>query len=339
MGRNDFSSRIVCRECEKTMKNISSGIHHVTAIASDAQQNLDFYTGTLGLRLVKLTVNFDDPSSYHFYYGDTTGQPGTLLTFFAWPGARRAVQGRGSVYSTALSIPSGALEYWKQRLDMESVAYESFENRLGDNGIQFADPDGMILELIETVAPPTANVWKGATIPPENAILGIYNVSIATTGIEPTANILTGKLGFTKSTIQDERARFQSTSQIGGNVDVLFAPELPRATQGAGAVHHVAFRADSDDSQLRFRAELVRDGLNVSPVMERNYFRSIYFRIASGVLFEIATDAPGMSIDEPLESLGNKLMLPEQYEKYRAEIEKGVQPIQLPNGGTVGVHA
>ena len=321
------------------MKNISSGIHHVTAIASDAQQNLDFYTGILGLRLVKLTVNFDDPTSYHFYYGDTTGQPGTLLTFFAWPGAHRAVQGRGSVYATALGIPVGALGYWKERLTRENVVFDSFENRLGENGVQFSDPDGMILELVETAAPQTANVWKDATISAENAIFGIHGVSIATSGIEPTANILTEKLGFTKSTIENERARFKSSSEIGGYVDVLFAPELPRATQGVGSVHHVAFRAEDDDSQLRFRSELVRDGLNVSPVMERNYFRSIYFRIPGGVLFEIATDAPGMAIDEPVETLGGKLMLPEQYEGYREQIEAGVQPIQLPNGGAVGVRS
>jgi glyoxalase family protein len=321
------------------MKNISSGIHHVTAIASDAQQNLDFYTGTLGLRLVKLTVNFDDPSSYHFYYGDTTGQPGTLLTFFAWAGAYRATQGRGSVYATALGIRSGALDYWKRRLTREGVSFESFENRLGENGIQFFDPDGMILELVETDTPPTANVWEGATIPAENAIFGVHSVSIATSGIEPTARILTDKLGFTKLAIEEERARFKSSSDIGGYVDVLFAPELPRATQGVGGVHHVAFRSESDDSQLRFRADFIRDGLNVSPVMERNYFRSIYFRIPGGVLFEIATDAPGMLIDESLDSLGSKLMLPENYEKYRAEIEAGVQPVQLPSGGVVGVHS
>ena len=312
-------------------------IESVGFTVSDMDRAIDFYTRVLGLRLVKVTVNFDDPNAYHFYYGDTSGAPGTILTFFVWPMGHRVRVGRGGVSATAFSVPLDSLDWWRERLEREGIQIGEFSPRFGEKGLAFSDPDGMILELIETPAPAIANVWKGATIPEKAAIWGFHGVSIFANGIEPTANVLTETLGFEKIGIENGRARFGGKSEIGRFVDVIFAPELPRAGQGTGAVHHIAFRAQDDDSQLRFRAELVRGGANVSPVMERDYFRSIYFREPGGVLFEIATDAPGFAIDEPLENLGGALQLPAQFRAHREKIEANLPRVVLPNGGEIGV--
>ena len=310
-----------------------SGLHHVTAICADAQKNLDFYTQILGLRLVKLTVNFDDPFSYHLYYGDELGRPGTILTFFAWSGGARARAGNQSVAATALAVPIGALEWWKSHLSAQNVDFTTPAIRFGEYLIQFHDPDGLVLELIESPRADSGLAWQNGPIEAQFAIRGLHSVTIAAEGFEFTADVLTRSLGFKpgeKSLLEANRFRFESGPGIGGVVDIACLPDAPRAQSGAGGVHHIAFRVADDGAQTRFRADLVRGGFNVSPVMDRNYFHSIYFREPGGVLFELATDNPGFTVDESAETLGQMLKLPTQLEAYRAQIETRAAKIVLP---------
>jgi glyoxalase family protein len=310
-----------------------SGLHHVTAICSDAQKNLDFYTQVLGLRLVKLTVNFDDPFSYHLYYGDELGRPGTILTFFAWSGAK-ARAGNQSVAATALAVPVGALEWWKTYLAEKSISFTLPVTRFGENLLQFHDPDGLVLEIVESPRADTGFVWKNGSIEAKYAIRGLHSVTIAAEGYEFTANVLTRSLGIkggAESPLEPNRFRFESGQGIGGIVDIVCLPDAPAARGGAGGVHHIAFRVADDGAQTRFRAELVRGNFNVSPIMDRNYFHSIYFREPGGVLFELATDNPGFAIDESAENLGKMLKLPTQLEAYRAQIEERAAKIVLPH--------
>lgn len=293
----------------------SQGLHHITAIASDPQQNVDFYTQILGLRLVKLTVNFDDPSSYHFYYGDTSGEPGTILTFFSWPGAQRARSGQGVVETTHLRAPLGALPFWFERLQKAGVAVEHAEN-----AVRFADFDGLRFEILEDDTPERIAPWT-KTIREEHALSGMAGVSLRVGTIEPTAAVLEDELGFRR----EGNTFFSAT----GDFVRLIAASTPRATMGSGGVHHVAFRCQSEEEQRDWLADLRASGFGASPVMDRDYFRSIYFREPSGILFEIATDAPGFAVDEPLESLGSALRLPAQYEKYRTEIARNLAPLRL----------
>lgn len=314
-------------------RNVSSGLHHVTAITSDPQRNVDFYTKTLGLRLVKLTVNFDDPSSYHFYYGDASGRPGTILTFFAWPGAYPARHGKRSVYATAFTVPAGSLGWWENHLTAVGVEVSREGERYGQKVLSFVDPDGMALELIESATEQLADVWEGSPIGIENAIVGFHSVTLGLDSLEATSRVLTELLGFVRGeNVVDgsTRVRFTSTSEIAGVVDLLHIPDAERATTGVGGVHHVAFRAADDESQLEFQDSVRSAGLNVSPVLDRSYFHSIYFREPGGVLFEIATDAPGFTVDEPLETLGTTLKLPHWMESQRAIIEARVRPLELP---------
>lgn len=310
------------------------GIHHVTGICSDAQTNIDFYTGVLGLRLVKLTVNFDDPSSYHLYYGDELGRPGTILTYFASPGSFRARHGKRSVATTALAVPPGALDFWKQRLTEKQLNFTVPMARFGEDVIQFHDPDGMVLEIIASERAHIGQPWVGGGVPDAYAVRGIHSITIAAEGYEHTAQLLTGPMHFKSqgdaAAVEPNRFRFVAHEGIGGIVDVACVPDAPRATTGAGGVHHVAFRIADNSAQMRVRAGLVREGFNVSPVMDRSYFESIYFREPGGVLFEIATDAPGFTADEDASRLGTRLKLPPWLETYREQIEQQAAPIQLP---------
>lgn len=314
--------------------NPISGLHHVTAICSDAQKNLDFYGGVLGLRLVKLTVNFDDPFSYHLYYGDEIGRPGTILTFFAWPNAAKAQHGNRAVAATAFAVPIGALEWWKGYLTSKNIAFTTPPMRWGEEVIHFHDFDGLRLELIASPRAEAGLAWKNGPIPEDAAIRGFHSVTLAAEGYENTAQLLTGAMGFkndeTPSLLEPNRLRFAVGQGIGSVVDVACLPDAPRAIMGAGGVHHVAFRVSDDAAQTRFRVELVRAGLNASPVMDRSYFHSIYFREPGGVLFEIATDTPGFTVDESVERLGAMLQLPPQLESYRAQIEARLSPLRLP---------
>src|SRR4051812_39988319 len=309
------------------------GIHHVTAITADAQRNIDFYTGVLGLRLVKLTVNFDDPSSYHLYYGDAAGSPGTILTYFAWPGAREGRKGAPQVTVTAFAAPRGSLEFWIERLKSRRVKVDQPSERFGQRFVGFTDPDGMRLEIVESDGG-VGRAWAVPGIAAERALRGFHSITMAEEGYEHTARLLTDTMGFRRAGEDGNRFRFQigtgATGAGGATLDVLCVPGGPRGTMGAGAVHHVAWRTPDDTQQLAWRQTLAAGGFNVSPVMDRTYFHSIYYREPGGVLFEIATDSPGFTFDEPAEQLGTKLMLPPWLASQRSEIERAVPPLKLP---------
>lgn len=309
---------------------ILSGIHHVTAIASAPQRNLDFYTRTLGMRLVKLTVNYDDPGTYHFYFGDELGQPGTILTFFPWPGARQGRQGTGQTTRTSLAVPVESLDYWRNRLEQTGVGFEE-ETRFGAHVIAFADPDWMTVELIGTEGATPGAAWSSGEIPEEYAVRGVHSVTLSETNVERTARLLTEKMGFRKTQEEGNRSRYEvGEGGAGATVDLLHEPDAPQGTTGAGTVHHIAFRTPDDANQIAWRELLNTVGYHVSPVMDRQYFQSIYYREPGGVLFEIATDPPGFIADETPETLGTSLRLPEWLEPRRTVIEQMVAPLQLP---------
>ncbi|MGA3170972.1 MAG: ring-cleaving dioxygenase [Chthoniobacteraceae bacterium] len=304
-----------------------NGLHHVTAIASDAQENVNFYAGTLGLRLVKRTVNFDDPLTYHLYYGTEIGAPGTILTFFAWPNAHRGRVGTGQVNSTALSVPRGSLGWWQERFKTLRVTHDMPLERFGDQVLPFQDSDGMLLELVATEDPRPA--WKGGPIADEYAVRGVHGVTAHEEGYEMTAELLTSTLRFTQVGQQGNRFRYRA-GDGGGMIDLLCTPDGPRSRGGGGTVHHIAWRVPDDADQLAWRKTLVHADMNVSPVLDRQYFHSIYFREPGGVLFEIATDQPGFAADEPKETLGESLKLPPWLEGARGQIEAGLRPITVP---------
>jgi glyoxalase family protein len=302
------------------MTAIITGIHHITAIASNPQVNLDFYTEFLGLRLVKKTVNFDDPATYHFYFGDRSGRPGSIITFFPWPGARRGRHGTGQVAVASFAIPKGAISYWRDRAKTYGVSSAQVLTRFGDEILPLSDPDGLQLELVAS-----EDGSEGAT-----AISGFHSATISEEGYEQTARLLTETMGFRLTGEHGNRFRFEigpgGASHI---VDVTCNPDAPRAAGGAGTVHHIAWRTPDDAQQMEWRAELVRLNYDVSPIMDRQYFHSIYYREPGGVLFEIATDPPGFTIDEPLETLGGALKLPPQYEPLRDQIEQLLPPVTV----------
>lgn len=309
-----------------------SGLHHVTAIASDPQRNLDFYVGLLGLRLVKRTINFDDPGTYHFYFGDARGTPGTILTFFPWPGARRGGRGTGQVETTAFAIAAESVGYWLERLKTHQVSAERAPVRFGEEVIRFADPDGMMLELVASPATVDVDPWKESSVPAEHSLRGFHSVSAALEGYERTAKLLTETFGYQLVEEAGNRFRFAAHGEAvaGRFIDLLCMPDSQRAGGGAGSVHHIAFRTADDAQQRAWREKIVSLGYNVSPVMDRTYFHSIYFREPGGVLFEIATDPPGFTLDESRDELGSKLRLPPWMEPSRTQIEKNLPPITLP---------
>ena len=307
------------------------GLHHVTAIASNPQRNLDFYTALLGLRLVKRTVNFDDPGTYHFYFGDDTGSPGTLLTFFPWPHATRGSGGIGETSATSFSVPDSSIEYWQKRLADAHIPVESAPERFGRPVITFADTDGTKLEIIGDAAGPAANPPRHGEVPPEHSIHGFSGVTLCEAGFELTAKVLQ-LLGYKETASEGNRFRFTSTAPgtaLANYIDILVQTQLTYGRMGAGSVHHIAFRAPTDAAELEWREELKSLNLNITPVLDRTYFHSVYFREPGGVLFEIATDPPGFTLDEPIESLGEGLKLPAWLERRRSVIEHLVEPITL----------
>jgi glyoxalase family protein len=297
----------------------SAGIHHITAIAGDPQTNLDFYTQTLGLRFVKRTVNFDDPGSYHFYFGDNIGSPGTITTFFPWPGARRGTRGSGQVTSVGFAIPPNSIAFWKERLRANHVVAEEISDRFGNTGLRFLDPDGLMLELMES-----------PVIPGEgHSIRGFAAPTLEVRHLERTEKLLIEILGFEFAGEENNRRRLRgSGSNAAAEVD-LVSSDAGFGLVAVGTVHHIAFRVANDEAQLRVREELVEHGLNVTPVIDRQYFHSIYFREPNGILFEVATDGPGFLIDESADELGESLKLPPMYESSRSEIERVLPAIQL----------
>jgi glyoxalase family protein len=307
-----------------------SGIHHVTAIASDPQRNLDFYTEVLGLRLVKRTVNFDDLGTYHLYFGDEIGTPGSILTFFPWPMARRGRSGVGQVEVTSFSIPEASVSYWEQRLRSAGMPAERSGKRFDEEVLTFIDPDGLKLELVAHPQRAGASrAWKGASVPAQHAIRGFYSVTLCEQGYESTVEVLE-TMGFRKVGEQDNHFRFEvGEGGAGARIDLLCASEASYGSVAVGIVHHVAWRVADDNSQRFWRKELVNKHLNVTPVIDRCYFHSIYFREPGGVLFELATDPPGFAIDESVDKLGEALKLPSWLEPSRSRIEQVLPPIQL----------
>src|SRR5438477_4778481 len=315
----------------------SAGIHHITAIAGDPQRNLDFYTETLGLRLVKRTVNFDDPGSYHFYFGDNIGSPGTIMTFFPWPGARRGARGSGQVTTVSFAVPQNSMAFWKERLRANHVIAEEIAGKFGNETIRFLDPDGLVLQLIAIpgeVEGSRGSYLKGSAagsldVARDDRISGFAPPTLEVRKPEETEQLLTEILGFEFVAEENNRRRFRGRgSNASAEID-LVSSEAGFGQIAAGTVHHIAFRAAHDDEQLKVREQLVARGLNVTPVIDRQYFHSIYFREPNGILFEIATDGPGFLIDESLEELGETLRLPPIYEERRAEIERVLPTIHL----------
>lgn len=302
---------------------LQNGIHHVTAIAGPAQRNLDFYTRVLGLRLVKKTVNFDDPGTYHLYYGDEAGQPGTILTFFPWEHAAPGWLGTGETRETAFRVPEGAIGYWLDRLAEKGVPHEAPEKRFGETVVAFKDPDGMRLALVAVPGIEGEPAWTTGEIPVEHAIRGFHSASLLVAKAAPTGAILTDIFGFTEVAREGSVTRYKADdTALGGIIDLHEAGEAARGRPGAGTVHHIAFRAASDAVQAEMVRKLAENhDIRATEQKNRDYFRAVYFREPGGVLFEIATDDPGFAVDEPAESLGQALKLPRFLEPKRAKIE------------------
>jgi glyoxalase family protein len=314
-----------------------TGIHHVTAIASNAQKNLDFYTGVLGMRLVKITVNFDDPTTYHFYYGDRLGQPGTILTFFAWAASRRGRQGTGQATSVAFSIPESSLGFWIERLLKAGIEYQKPVRRFDEQVLALRDHDGLMVELVAHRGAEKRDGWTGGDVPAEHVLRGIHTVSLCLDGYEHTAKLLTETMKFHK--VGEQGSIFRYAAGEGGSgamVDLHCAPDLWSGVVAAGTIHHVAFRTPNDEQQKSWHDEIASVGLNVTPQLDRQYFRSIYFREPGGVLFEIATDTPGFTVDETEEELGTRLKLPSWFESSREDIERALPALRLPHEAKTG---
>lgn len=307
------------------------GIHHITAIAGNPQRNLDFYARTVGLRFVKRTVNFDDPGTYHFYFGDEMGDPGTILTFFPWEHAAPGRAGIGQAQTTALRVPTGSIGYWAHRLVEKGVTCEPRSERFGEPVLAFTDPDGMSLALVGVPGAEAEPAWSYGEIPAEHAVRGFHGVTLMLESAAPTAVILTDVLGFASAGREGAISRYRANAGIGGAVDLHEVGGFLAGRIGRGAVHHVAFRAADDAEQAEMARKLTEGRLaQVTEQKDRQYFRSVYFFEPGGVLFEIATDAPGFAIDEPAAGLGSTLKLPPVLEPRRKELEAALPPLETP---------
>ncbi|OCA77177.1 diguanylate cyclase [Chryseobacterium artocarpi] len=307
------------------MDNRILGLHHITAIADNAKRNLDFYTQVLGVRLVKKTVNFDDPGTYHFYFGNENGTPGTILTFFPWEGIGQGTNGSGMATHIGYSAPKNSLEFWKNRLNGFNVNVEEGE-LFGEKMISFKDPDGLQLQFIESSNDDNRKVWTTDDIKDENALKGFHNVTLTLKKAEPTIKVLTDILGYDLQKQEADRYRLATNAIDTANIiDIIENDKMPAGRNAAGTNHHIAFRVKDDNILMEYREKVLSTGLNITPKINRDYFYSLYFREPGGVLFEIATDNPGFTVDEDLAELGENLKLPAQYEGMRDKIE-GVLP-------------
>ncbi|KML41124.1 MAG: ring-cleaving dioxygenase [Bacillota bacterium] len=308
------------------MNKATSGIHHISAIVGHPQENIDFYAGVLGLRMVKQTVNFDDPGTYHLYFGNNEGKPGTIITFFPWANAFQGEIGDGQVGVTSYAIPRGALEFWKDRFKKFKISY-TMERRFSEESIRFQDPHGLVLEMVERDEGET-NIWTFGGITPDVAVKGFAGATLYSSQPEQTAHLLKSVMGLERIGEEGEIIRFQSSAPIGNIID-LKKTSGKRGRMGVGTVHHIAWRAEDDQDQLEWREYVRSNGYGVTPVRDRNYFNAIYFREHGEILFEIATDPPGFAHDESPGEMGEKLMLPEQYENMRDRIERKLIPIEV----------
>ena len=307
------------------MPTDTPGIHHVTAVGTDPQRTHDFYADTLGLRLVKRSVNQDDVSVYHLFYGDQGGSPGTSMTLFSYTDARSGQPGAGQVTSVAFLVPEGSLSFWADRLADSGVDVEGPIERFGDDVLQFTDPDGLPLELVASGDAPAGEPPAGS-VPDEHAIRGFFGVTLSLAGADPTANLLE-EMGYREREGGHSRRRFVSDGELGYVVDLREDPQGTRAVPGAGTVHHVAYRVNADE-QDDWRQLLIDRGLRPTEVIDRTWFESVYVREHGGVLFEFATDGPGYTVDEGADALGERLVLPEWLEDRREEIEAGLPPLE-----------
>jgi len=304
------------------MENKILGLHHITAIAGLAKKNLDFYTKTLGLRLLKKTVNFDDPGTYHLYYGDERGSAGTILTFFPYEGARRGNAGTGMATNIAYSVPAGSFDFWIDRFEKHNVIYNKPSEKFGEPYLTFLDPDGLKLELVVPRIQDNRIAWETNEIKAEVATKGFHGVTLTLRNIQATATILTSILGYKLLEKSGNRYRYITEAVENANIiDLVELPHEARGIGGAGTNHHIAFRVQNEAILMQFHDKVTRAGHSITQKIDRNYFYSLYFREPGGVLFEIATDNPGFGIDEPWDKLGSGLLLPPQYEPRRTDIE------------------
>ncbi len=312
------------------------GIHHVTCITGDVQKNVDFYVGVLGLRFIKKTVNFDVPDTYHIYFGDYLGTPGSAMTFFGWPHLPWRPAGSGQVTVVSFAVPGRSMDFWAKRLSGLGVE-AARTTRFGIDTLVLADFDTIQIELVGEASDERWKPWPDGPVDPDHQIRSFYSVTLTEESDLATIGFLTDGMGFRKVGSEGNRTRFETGA--GGPsslVDVLDAPEAPVGEEAVGTVHHVAWRASNDAHQLDWREVLVKSGRNVTPVIERKYFRSIYFREPGGVLFEIATDQPGFTVDEPADALGTSLQLPPQYEERRENLKFNLPPIVVPTTAARG---
>ncbi|HYG01186.1 MAG TPA: ring-cleaving dioxygenase [Chryseosolibacter sp.] len=306
------------------MENRILGIHHITAIAGNAKRNFDFYTKVLGLRLVKKTVNFDDPGTYHFYFGDEVGTPGTILTFFPWDRVKQGRAGAGMATDVAFSVPAGSLEFWKDRFEQQNVGITATGVRFGDPFISFVDPDGLALTLI---VPKTDDRkgWSAGEVNDLVAIKGFHSTTLTLRSKTATAKVLTDVLGYYLSEEEGSTTRYKTDAVATASiVDIIETHEAPDSINAGGTIHHVAFRVKDEETLMAYRKKVQAHGLQITEKIDRNYFFSLYFREPGGVLFEIATDSPGFAVDEAVDQLGSNLKLPPQYESYREKIEEAL---------------
>ena len=305
------------------MENRIRGLHHITAIAGDAQRNYEFYTKIFGARLVKKTVNFDDPGTYHFYYGDEVGTPGSILTFFPWEGTRPGRTGTGMATEIGYSVPTDSLDFWKKRFDEFTIKYQEINERFGEKYLQFADPDGLLINLVVPAKEDTRRPWVTKEVNEEVAAKGFHSVVLSLKTIDRTARVLTDIFGYTQ--VGEDGNRFRLATDAIDTANFVDLEELKDGQPGlnaAGTNHHVAFRVNDEEVLMHFREKVLSAGLNITEKIDRNYFYSLYFREPGGVLFEIATDNPGFAVDEPVSELGTHLKLPAQYEPGRKRIEE-----------------
>jgi glyoxalase family protein len=303
------------------MENRILGIHHITAIAGAAQRNYDFYTKVLGLRLVKKTVNFDDPGTYHFYYGDENGTPGTILTFFPWTHVKRGTAGTGMATEIGYSVPAGSFEFWTKRFQENTIKHGQPVERFGELLLPFQDPDGLQLNLVVPEKEDKRVAWETATIKADTATKGFHSVTLTLRDVKPTAKVLTDIFGYRLLKQEGNFYRFVTDAVVNAAIVDIFEDANGKPGVGAGGTnHHVAFRVKNEEVLMAFHEKVSAYGLHITPKIDRNYFFSLYFREPGGVLFEIATDNPGFAVDEPVSELGMNLKLPPQYEPRRDEI-------------------
>lgn len=305
------------------MENTILGLHHITAIAGNPQRNFDFYTKTIGLRLVKKTVNFDDPGTYHLYYGDEKGSAGTILTFFPWDGIGQGTEGVAMATEIAYAVPSGSLDFWKERFAAQNIKAGEIAERFGEQFLSFKDPDGLSLSLIVPKKEDLRTPWQTDEIKLDTATRGFHSTTLSLQKIDETAKVLTDIFGY--RLLEQDGNRYRFITNAVENASVVDLLEIPGGTRGrnaAGTNHHVAFRVANEEIQMEFREKILSKHLQITPKIDRDYFYSLYFREPGGVLFEIATDNPGFTVDEPLNELGTHLMLPHQHEHLREDLEK-----------------